>query len=111
MRARMWPAWYYLRGIHATDKFDMRARSACVASWDRKVEEQVLVYLRIRKSARDDHLNMFVDNHLVFHGFMLTSLRKQHVPKDSDMRARMWPALYYLIVILTSCTYSSMLNG
>ena len=33
--ARRWPAWYDLIRIRATDKFDMRARSARVASWDR----------------------------------------------------------------------------
>ena len=51
MRARMWPAWYYLIGIRATDKFDVRARAARVASWDRNVEN-VLVFLCIRTSAQ-----------------------------------------------------------
>ena len=41
--ARMWPAWCYLIRIHATDKFDARARAARVASWDRTIE-QVLVF-------------------------------------------------------------------
>ena len=44
IRARMWPAWYYLIRIRATDKFDTRARAARVASWDRNVEN-VLVFL------------------------------------------------------------------
>ena len=41
--ARMWPAWCYLIRIHATDKFDARARAARVASWDRTIEH-VLVF-------------------------------------------------------------------
>ena len=35
--ARRWPARYYLKGVGATGKFDMRARAAHVASWDRNV--------------------------------------------------------------------------
>ena len=38
IRARMWPAWYYLIRVRAADKFDMRARAARVAAWDRNVE-------------------------------------------------------------------------
>ena len=41
---RMWPAWYYLTGVRATDMFDMRARAARVASLDRNVE-QVWLFL------------------------------------------------------------------
>ena len=41
--ARMWPALCYLMRIHATDKFDARARAARVASWDRTIE-QLLVF-------------------------------------------------------------------
>ena len=44
IRARTWPAWYYLIRVRATDKFDARARAARVASWDRTIE-QVLVSL------------------------------------------------------------------
>ena len=38
MRARMRPAWCYLIRLRETDTFDMRARAARVASWDRNVE-------------------------------------------------------------------------
>ena len=43
IRARMWPAWYYLIRIRATDKFDMRARAARVASWGRNVVNVLVV--------------------------------------------------------------------
>ena len=43
--ARMWPAWYYLIGIRATDTFDVRARAARVASWDKYVKTNKLVVL------------------------------------------------------------------
>ena len=42
MRACMWPAWYYLIGIHATDKFDNRARAAHEAPFDRNVEKPLV---------------------------------------------------------------------
>ena len=41
MRARMRPAWCYLVGIRATDTFDMRARAARVASWDRNIKTSI----------------------------------------------------------------------
>ena len=44
-RARMWPAWYYLIELRATGKFDMRARAARVASWDRNVENVLVFFL------------------------------------------------------------------
>ena len=43
IRARMWPALYDLIRIHATDKFEARARAARVASWDRNVQTRKLV--------------------------------------------------------------------
>ena len=39
MRARVWPAWFDLIEMRATGKFDMRARAARVASWDRDMEK------------------------------------------------------------------------
>ena len=42
MRARTWPAWYYLKGTRATDKCDMPARAARVASWNRNVENALV---------------------------------------------------------------------
>ena len=50
-RARMWPAWFDLIWIRAADKFDMRARTARVASWDRKVETYWLSYESARARA------------------------------------------------------------
>ena len=45
MCARMWSAWYYSIRIRAADKFDMRARAARVASWDRNVKTQKFAFL------------------------------------------------------------------
>ena len=42
MRARVWSAWYYLIWIRAENKFDMRARAARVASWDRNVQSAMV---------------------------------------------------------------------
>ena len=56
IRARMWPAWFDLVWIRAADKFDMRARTARVASWDRKVETYWLSYESA--SARDECLRI-----------------------------------------------------
>ena len=42
VRACAWPAWYYLTGIRTTGNFDMRARAARVASWDRHVETCII---------------------------------------------------------------------
>ena len=38
--ARMWPAWYHLIGIHATDEFDNGARAAREGPFDRNVEKK-----------------------------------------------------------------------
>ena len=51
MRARTWPAWYYLIGNHATDKFDNRARAAQEAPFDRNVEKQM--FFKGSASARE----------------------------------------------------------
>ena len=57
VRARIWPAWFYLIGVRAADKFDMRARAARVASWDRNVQTAMVV-LGCRKIARDEILKI-----------------------------------------------------
>ena len=43
MRARMWPAQYYVKGTRATDKFDMRARAAREASLDTNLGKVLVV--------------------------------------------------------------------
>ena len=40
--ARAWPAWYYLIGIHAADKFANRARAAREGPFDRNVEKPLV---------------------------------------------------------------------
>ena len=60
IRARMWPAWFDLAWIRAADKFDMRARTARVASWVRNIETYCLFYDSASARARlvfDDALN------------------------------------------------------
>ena len=57
VRARAWPAWYYLIGIHAADKFANRARAAREGPFDRNVEKP-LVFLRFSKCARADFLDV-----------------------------------------------------
>ena len=42
VRARAWPAWYYLIGIHAADKFANRARAAREGPFDRNVEKPLV---------------------------------------------------------------------
>ena len=57
VRARAWPAWYYLIGIHAADKFANRARAAREGPFDRNAEKP-LVFFRFSKCARADCLDV-----------------------------------------------------
>ena len=65
MCARTWPAGYLLIRVRATDKFDMRARAACVTSQGMNVEH-VLVVLCIRKGARDGEHRFSLKDYRVF---------------------------------------------
>ena len=51
MRACAWPAWYYLIRIHASDKFDNRARAAREGPFDRNVEKPFV--FKVSASARE----------------------------------------------------------
>ena len=42
VRARAWPAWYYLIRIHAADKFANRARAAREGPFERNVKKQLV---------------------------------------------------------------------
>ena len=61
MRARMWPAWYFLTRARATDKFDMRARAARVASWDRNVGNSIGFIMN--SQVRDETIRILVEDH------------------------------------------------
>ena len=104
--ARMCPAWYYLTGMMALagaqpllQKFEAREKVARKSPFDRNVKK-VLGFLRIRKSARDEILTIFLKNHWVFDVFMLKSLRKLRFWKDFVLRARMCTLCHFLQWIL-----------
>ena len=67
-KKRMCPAWYYLTGMMALagaqpllQKFEAREKVARKSPFDRNVKK-VLGFLRIRKSARDEILTIFLLN-------------------------------------------------
>ena len=94
--ARMWPAWCSLIGIRATDKVDMRARAASVGPLDRIVEKYLLSHESAVVRAMNI-LKLILTTHWLLKGLILKSVRQQRFWTNSDMRARMWPAWYYLI--------------
>ena len=97
----MWPAWYYLIGIRARDKIDMRARTARVASWGRDVENVLVFDELARAPARAmKTIGCFVEALLGPNVFYVEFVAELVVLDGfRHARARMWPGLYYLIGI------------
>ena len=104
----MWPAWYYLRGIRATDKFGINARAG------RNVETR---WFAMNPQERAMNIEEFwLKKQFGFNELKLKSLRQRRVWKDFDTCARGGRAHVARIVLFDSAffhtsTYSSMLTG
>ena len=53
VRARAWPAWYYLIGIHAADKFANRARAAREGPFERNVKKPMVFKVQHVRASRN----------------------------------------------------------
>ena len=65
IRARMWPAWYYLILIRATDKFDMRARERPAWPPGTGMLKRIGFPMNPQERAQSKHEDVWLKNHLV----------------------------------------------